>query len=66
MLFLVMLFFWYSQVTVAAFNYAASALWYTITHINQWFLLEAKGLTIHAVVGEGLQTAPQLIRLAVS
>ena len=65
-LFFVMLFFWYSQITVAPFNIGVGFIYKTFTNLNQWFLLEAKGGTISAALGEDIYMIPQKIRVVFS
>ena len=65
-LFFALLFFWYSQITVAAFNIGIGFIRQTFVNLNQWFLIEAKGATITAAMGEGIYTIPQTIRVVVS
>ena len=65
-LFFVMLFFWYSQVTVRPFNIGINLIYNTFINLNQWYVLESQGTTISAAVGEGIYTLPQKIRVAVS
>ena len=65
-LFSVMAFFWYSQITVAAFNIGVGVLHNTFTNFGHWFLLEARGPTVVAATGKGVDTAVQYLRLLVS
>ena len=65
-LFFVLLFFWYSQIATATFNISAGFIYQIFASLNQAFLLEAKGTTITAAVGEGISTLPQEIRVVVS
>ena len=65
-LFLVTLFLWYSQITQGAFNVGLGVIRRTILALNQWFLLEARGTTVTAAMGENINTIPQQIRLIVS
>ena len=65
-LFFVMLFFWYSQITVAPFKVGVDLIYTTLTNLNQWFLLEAKGPTIAAATGEGVYALPQQMRVVIS
>ena len=65
-LFFVMLFFWYSQITVTPFNLGVGLIYKTFANLNQWFLLEAKGPTVGAAVGEEIYTIPQKIRVVFS
>ncbi len=65
-LFFVLLFFWYSQITVAPFNIGVDLIYNTFTNLNQLFLLEAKGGTISAALGEDIYMIPQRIRVVVS
>jgi len=65
-LFFAILFFWYSQITVAAFGVGVGTIYKTLVSLNEWFLLEAKGPTIAAAVGEGIYMLPQQIRVVFS
>ncbi len=65
-LFFAILFFWYSQVTIAAFGVGAGVIHRTFANLSQWFLLESKGGTTAAALGEGIYTIPQQIRVVVS
>lgn len=66
MLFFVILFFWYSQITTAAFSSGVGFINETFSNLNQWFLVESRGGTVATAVGEGIVTIPQKIRVAVS
>ena len=65
-LFFVLLFVWYSLITIAPFNVGLSLLYKTFTNLNQWFLLEAQGSTITAAIGGDIFTVPQMIRVGLS
>ena len=65
-LFLVVLFFWYSQITAVPFNIGVGFIRNTFVELNEFFLLEARGSTITAAVGEGISMLPQQIRVAFS
>ena len=65
-LFVVMAFFWFSQITVAAFNIGVGVVHETFTNFGHWFLLEARGPTVVAATGKGVDTTVQYIRLVVS
>lgn len=65
-LFFVLLFFWYSQITVSPFGAGVAVIRDTFANLNQWFVIESKGTTVTAAVGEGIYTLPQEIRVVVS
>ena len=65
-LFFIMLFFWYSLITVYPFSTGLSLLYRTFANLNQWFLLEAQGSTITAALGEDIHTVPQIVRVVFS
>lgn len=65
-LFFVVLFFWYSQITVHPFKIGINLIYNTFANLNQWYVLESQGSTISAAVGEGIYTLPQKIRVVVS
>ena len=67
-LFFVLVFFWYSQITVYPFQAGVSLIHRTLINLNQWFLFEAaaKGPTIAAATGEFIYSLPQQIRVVVS
>jgi uncharacterized membrane protein len=66
-LFFAMLFFWYSQVTVASFSSGVNFIHQTFANLNQWFLIESKGGEIAAATGKiALPTIPQKINLIFS
>ena len=65
-LFFVILFFWYSQITVAPFNVGVGFLHRTLINLNQWYLVEAKGPTVTAAFGAGISVLTQQIRVVVS
>jgi uncharacterized membrane protein len=66
-LFFAMLFFWYSQVTVASFSSGVSFIGDTFANLNQWFLIESKGGEIAAATGKSaLPTIPQKMNLVFS
>jgi uncharacterized membrane protein len=67
MLFLVMIFVWYSQITVVAFDSAVSLLHRTLTNIGQAFIIETKGPTVAiATTAHGISLVAQRIRFVVS
>lgn len=66
LLFFIMLFFWYSQITGVPFSVGVGFIGKTFLNLNQWFLIEAKGTTVTAALGENIATIPQQIRLVVS
>ena len=66
LLFFVMLFFWYSQITAAAFNAGVGFIHQTFINLNEWYVMELKGPTIAAAAGKDICTIPQRIRLVVS
>jgi uncharacterized membrane protein len=66
LLFFAMLFFWYSQVTAAAFNVGVGFIHRTFINLNEWYLLEQRGSTITAAVGKDICTIPQRIRMVAS
>jgi len=65
-LFLILLFFWYSQITIGAFNVGVKFIRQTLENLSQWFLLEARGSSVTSAMGENINTIPQYIRLIVS
>lgn len=65
-LFFILLFFWYSQITESAFSIGVGVVYKTFTNLNQWFLLESKGPTVAAASGTGINTIPQQVRFVVS
>ena len=65
-LFFVILFFWYSQVTVAAFEIGVGVMRKTLLNLNQWYVMEAKGTTVTAAVGQGISVFPQQMRVVFS
>jgi uncharacterized membrane protein len=66
-LFFAMLFFWYSQVTVASFSSGVDFIQQTFANLNQWFLIESKGGVIAAATGKSaLPTIPQKINFIFS
>ena len=65
-LFFVLLFFWYSQITAAAFRVGVGLIRHTLANLNEWFLIEAKGATGMAAAGKEIYTLPQDIRFVVS
>ncbi|MBI4333118.1 MAG: DUF2206 domain-containing protein [Chloroflexi bacterium] len=62
---LVLLYFWYGQVTAVAFD---TALWLLrrAAALNQAFLLEAKGGTVSGAVGVDIVSVPQRLRVLLS
>ena len=65
-LFLVVLFFWYSQITAVPFNIGVGFIHHTFVDLHELFLLEARALTVTAAAGEGISTFPQQIRVVFS
>ena len=65
-LFFVILFFWYSQITVAPFNVGVGFVYRTLVNLNQWYVVEAKGPTVAAALGVGISVLAQQIRVVVS
>ena len=53
-LFFSMVFFWYSQVTEAAFNAGVSFVEKTLSNLNRFFVEESRGGGTQAVFGEGI------------
>ena len=53
-LFFSMIFFWYSQVTEAAFNDGVSYIKNSLTNLHMFFVLEAKTGGAQAMLGEGI------------
>jgi len=53
-LFFAFIFFWYSQVTEAAFNSGVRFIENTFTNLNKFFVEEMRSSTTHAVLGEGI------------
>ena len=62
---MVLLFFWYGQVTSIAFDSAVNIL-HMATGFHQAFLLETKSATVSAAVGVNVVTIPQRIRVVLS
>ena len=50
-LFFSMIFFWYSQVTEAAFNSGVCFIEDTLTNLNEFFVVESRGDTAQALIG---------------
>lgn len=65
-LFFVALFLWYSQLTGAPFSAAVSVIIRSLVGINQLFILDAKGPTVASAFGQGIATAPQILRVIFS
>lgn len=55
MLFFVVLFLWYSQITGAAFNSGVGFIANTLTSLQDFFILESRGGGVAAVFGGGLE-----------
>ena len=55
-LFFVILFFWYSQVTTAPFQYGVRFIQAILLNLNQFFLLEAKGGETASIMGLNLMS----------
>ena len=53
-LFFVILFFWYSQITVVPFSVGVGFISNTFLNLNQWYVVEAKGPTVSAALGVGV------------
>jgi len=53
-LFFAFIFFWYSQVTEAAFNSGVRFIETTFTNLNKFFVEEMRSSSTHAVLGEGI------------
>ena len=53
-LFFAFIFFWYSQVTEAAFNSGVRFIENIFTNLNKFFVEEMRSSTTHAVLGEGI------------
>lgn len=65
-LFVVMIFFWYSQITIEAYKVGLAFLRQTLINFNNWFLLESRVSTVTAALGVNIDTIPQHIRVVVS
>jgi len=50
-LFLVTLFYWYSQLTGVAFTSGLGFMWTTFMNLNQFFVLESRGVTTSDILG---------------
>ncbi|MBI2859919.1 MAG: DUF2206 domain-containing protein [Chloroflexi bacterium] len=59
-------FFWYGQVTLAAFGASVSVLMDALFSLNQSFSPQAKGASVTAAAGAGITVAPQYVRMVVS
>ena len=53
-LFVSMIFFWYSQVTEAAFNYGVRFIGDTLINLNRFFIEESRSGSMPAMFGEGI------------
>ena len=53
-LFFSMIFFWYSQVTEAAFNSGVSFVEDTLSSLNEFFVMEARSGSVEAMLGTGI------------
>ena len=53
-LFFAFIFFWYSQVTEAAFDSGVRFIENTFTNLNKFFVEEMRSRSTHAVLGEGI------------
>jgi len=53
-LFFALIFFWYSQVTEAAFNSGVRFIENTLSNLNKFFIEEMRSSTIQSVIGEGI------------
>ena len=53
-LFFALIFFWYSQVTEAAFNSGVRFIGNTLSNLNKFFVEEMRSSTIQSVMGEGI------------
>ncbi len=62
---LVLLYFWYGQVTTTVFNSGVGLL-YQAANFQHAFLLENKGGTVTGAIGIAMVTIPQRIRLVLS
>lgn len=67
-LFFVVLFLWYSQVTAEPFNQGIGLIQRTFTNLHQFFLMEARGATATAALSESAfyEGIPQSIRFVLS
>ncbi|MFC1900288.1 DUF2206 domain-containing protein [Chloroflexota bacterium] len=65
-LFIVLLFFWFSQITEQAFNIGVTFMQRTFLHLNEWLLLESRGPTVTSALGKGIVILPQQIRVFIS
>jgi uncharacterized membrane protein len=53
-LFFALIFFWYSQVTEAAFNSGVSFIEDTLSNLNKFFVEETRGTSVQAMFGKGI------------
>jgi uncharacterized membrane protein len=53
-LFFALIFFWYSQVTAAAFNSGVGFIENTLSNLNKFFVEEARCTSAQAMLGEGI------------
>ncbi|MFC2070222.1 DUF2206 domain-containing protein [Chloroflexota bacterium] len=60
------IFFWYGQITVTPFEIGVGVIYKTLANLSEWYLLETKGTTINAALGQNVSTIPQQIRVIVS
>ena len=65
-LFFAVLFFWYSQITVAAFNSGISFIHNTFANLNELFLWESRGGTVMLAAGKGVSSILQWIKFVVN
>ncbi|TFH47248.1 MAG: DUF2206 domain-containing protein [ANME-2 cluster archaeon] len=65
LLFFTVLFFWYSQVTEVAFNSGVNFIHQTFINLNQFFLLENRGMEVPQAMGKGVSSIPQKIKFIV-
>lgn len=64
-LFFAAIFFWYSQVTIVAFNAGVNFVYRAFTNLNQFFMLESRGSGIIEVLGRDVLSIPQKMKFAV-
>jgi uncharacterized membrane protein len=65
-LFFAVLFFWYSQITVAAFDRGVGFIHNTFVNLNELFLLESRGGTVMSAAGKGVSSILQWIKFVVN
>jgi len=66
LLFLAVLFFWYSQVTISPFYVGVVTMNNALINLSKLLAIEAKGTTVTAALGGGIHLIPQWIRVVVS